>query len=122
MKKIAFLALVVCILTCTRASVWLLDTIPFTTNVTSTVLDGRFNPPVKLTGILLSPPVSVATNTTYVKIGRPGIGYDIYLPTVEYTNEAYRITGLDLILAEGQTIWISNTFSTGKAILEFQME
>jgi len=122
MKILAFLILSTCLTVCAHADRWTLDTISFTTNITSTVLDGRFGTPVKLTGILLSPPVSANECISYVKLIRPGVGYTMDVATVTYTNTAYRITSLDLILVKGQTLWISNTFSTGTAIIEFQME
>lgn len=123
MKKIAFMIVIMLMLvTCAMADRWILDEHSFTTNELSIVLDGRFADPTMLKSVVLYPVVSTNECTTSISVVTPGKPYAFDVATAVFTNSAYRISGLDLILIRGQTLVITNTFSTGSAVLEFQME
>lgn len=121
MKSLAFLILSVCLLGSAKASTWDTKTVLLSTNNTAVVLDNVYARPVLLRSITLFPP-PITTNTTAVTVSTLGQTFALSIGSSTYTNTTYRITGIDLLVSEGQTIWITNSFSKGTAIIEFQME
>lgn len=121
MKKMAFLILSTCLVMCAHAERWSIKTVALSTNNTAVVLDGVYATPVLLKSITLFPPPTT-TNTTTVTVSTPGQSFDLSVGSPTYTNTAYRITAIDMLVSQGQTIWITNSFSKGTAIIEFQME
>lgn len=103
------------------AESWLTVPIQVTTNRVAVTLGNEFTPPRTLSGYWQAPnaEASYSNSLTFTLTrGR----YDWYTRTDAFTNGPLRVTGLDLLVQQGDVIVFTNDFSTGVVYLNYRMD
>jgi hypothetical protein len=120
MRKILFLLLLLAAGTAV-ADKWRSETITVSTNRMVLTLRDEYLQPCRFDGFWTAPsPVAAYTNVTTLTVTRGQ--YTWYTLTSYPTNEALRVSGLDLPVQYGDVIAFTNDYTTGKLILHFRQE
>ena len=123
MKKATTAFCVACIvLACAAlAETWVTVPVQVTTNRVSVTLGNEFTPPRLLSGYWQSPNAEASYSNSLTFTLRRG-RYDWFSRTDAFTNGPLRVTGLDLLVQQGDVIVITNDFTTGILYLNYRMD
>ena len=100
------------------AESWLTVPVKITTNRVAVTLGNNFTP--KVLGVLAGRTRGVYSNSLTFTLRRGR--YDWFSRTDAFTNGPLRVTGLDLLVQQGDVIVITNDFTTGVLYLNYQVD
>ena len=100
---------------------WLTVPVQVTTNRVTVTLGNEFAQACLLTGYWQAPNDNAAyTNSLTFTLTRGR--YDWYTRTDAFTNGPLRVTGLDLLVQQGDVLVFTNAFTTGVLYLNYQVD
>ena len=120
MRKLLFLLLLLAAGTAV-ADKWRSETITVNTNRMVLTLGDEYRNGARFDGFWTAPSPRLDTNNTVTVTVTRG-QYTWYTLTSYPTNEALRVSGLDLPVQYGDVIAFTNDYATGKLILHFRQE
>lgn len=103
------------------AESWLTVPVKVTTNRVAVTLGNEFTPPKVLLGYWQAPNAEASyTNSLTFTLTRGR--YDWFSRTDAFTNGPLRVTGLDLLVQQGDVLVFTNDFATGVLYLNYQVD
>ena len=121
MKKFLVLGMLLAAFSVALAESWLTVPVNVTTNRVAVTLGNEFAVPHLLSGYWQAPNAeSSYTNSLTFTLTRGR--YDWYTRTDAFTNAPLRVTGLDLMVKQGDMLVFTNDFTTGVLYLNYQVD